>query len=100
MKDERITALETENAMLYLKLAQLRGSLQGSREEVSGLQQQYESETKFRQTVIESALKFKQELDVSFPQSSDFMTFDKTSLSLEIYVHHNLFITLLFGSIA
>ena len=64
VKDERIAALETENAMLYLKLAQLRGSLQGSREEVSGLQSQYESETKFRQTVIESTLKFKQELDV------------------------------------
>lgn len=63
VKDERIAALETENAMLYLKLAQLRGSLQGSREEVSGLQSQYESETKFRQTVIESTLKFKQELD-------------------------------------
>ena len=63
-KDERISALETENAMLYLKLAQLRGSLQSSREEVAGLHSQYESETKFRQTVIEKTLKFKQELDV------------------------------------
>lgn len=64
-KDERIAALETENAMLYLKLAQLRSSLQSSREEVSGLQSQYEGETKFRQNVIDSALKFKQELEVS-----------------------------------
>ncbi|XP_052240315.1 kinesin-like protein KIF25 isoform X6 [Dreissena polymorpha] len=62
-KDERIVALETENAMLYLKLAQMRSSLQCSREEVSGLQSQYDSETKFRQNVIESALKFKQELE-------------------------------------
>ena len=57
-------ALETENAMLYLKLAQMRGNLQSSREEVSGLQSQYEGETKFRQNVMESALKFKQELEV------------------------------------
>lgn len=56
--------METENAMLYLKLAQLRSNLQSSREEVSGLQSQYDSETRFRQNVIESALKFKQELEV------------------------------------
>lgn len=63
-KDERIAALETENAMLYLKLAQMRSNLQCSREEVSGLQSQYEGETKFRQNVFESALKLKQELEV------------------------------------
>lgn len=63
-KDERIVSLETENAMLYLKLAQMRSNLQCSREEVSGLQSQYEGETKFRQNVLESALKFKQELEV------------------------------------
>lgn len=62
-KDERIVSLETENAMLYLKLAQLRSNLQSSREEVSGLQSQYDSETRFRQNVIESSLKFKQDLE-------------------------------------
>ncbi|WAR06986.1 KIF25-like protein [Mya arenaria] len=62
-RDERIASLETENAMLYLKLAQLRSNLQYSREEVSGFQSQYESETKFRQNVIDSALRFKQELE-------------------------------------
>ncbi|XP_045196502.2 kinesin-like protein KIF25 isoform X2 [Mercenaria mercenaria] len=62
-KNERIISLETENAMLYLKLAQLRSNLQSSREEVSGLQLSYDGETKFRQNVIESALKFKQELE-------------------------------------
>lgn len=63
-KDERIVSLETENAMLYLKLAQLRSNLQSSREEVSGLQSQYDNETQFRQNVIDSALRFKQELEV------------------------------------
>ena len=63
-KDGRIAELETENAMLYLKLAQLRSTLQSSREEMSTLQGLQDSETKFRQNVFDSALRFKQELDV------------------------------------
>ena len=80
-KDERIVALETENAMLYLKLAQMRSNLQSSREEVSGLQSQYEGETKFRQNVMESALKFKQELEVC--------TVIISSINIVINHHHN-----------
>ncbi|KAL3882040.1 hypothetical protein ACJMK2_028420 [Sinanodonta woodiana] len=69
-KDERIAALETENAMLYLKLAQLRSMLQSTREEVSVLQSQYETELQFKQSVAESAFKFKQELDQIRRQAS------------------------------
>ncbi|XP_060067776.1 kinesin-like protein KIF25 [Ylistrum balloti] len=61
-KDERISTLETENAMLYLKLAQLRGTLQKSREDMSGLQNQFDSEQKFRKTIAQSAAKLKQDL--------------------------------------
>ena len=67
--------------MLYLKLAQMRSNLQSSREEVSGLQSQYEGETKFRQNVMESALKFKQELEVC--------TVIISSINIVINHHHN-----------
>ncbi|XP_069101580.1 kinesin-like protein KIF25 isoform X2 [Argopecten irradians] len=62
-KDERISTLETENAMLYLKLAQLRGSLQKNREDMSGLQNQCDSEQKFRKTIAQSATKLKQDVN-------------------------------------
>lgn len=64
-KDERIHALETENAMLYLKLAQLRGVIQKNNEDASKLNSQYEGEQKFRKSVAETACKLKRELDVS-----------------------------------
>ncbi|KAL4233882.1 negative regulation of mitotic centrosome separation [Mactra antiquata] len=62
-RDEKVASLETENAMLYLKLAQLRSNLQSSREEVSGLQAHYDDETQFRQNVIDSAMKFRQDIE-------------------------------------
>ncbi|KAJ8315077.1 hypothetical protein KUTeg_007227 [Tegillarca granosa] len=62
-KDERIHALETENAMLYLKLAQLRGVIQKNHEDTSRLNSQYEGEQKFRKSVAETAFKLKRELD-------------------------------------
>ena len=64
VKDERIASLETENAMLYLKLAQLRGALQHTRQESVELHEQFEDEAKFRKSVAESAVKLKRELDV------------------------------------
>ncbi|CAC5376241.1 KIF25 [Mytilus coruscus] len=63
VKDERIGSLETENAMLYLKLAQLRGALQHTRQESIEIHEQFEDESRFRKSVAESAFKFKQELD-------------------------------------
>ncbi|VDI70068.1 kinesin family member 25 [Mytilus galloprovincialis] len=63
VKDERIGSLETENAMLYLKLAQLRGALQHTRQESIEIHEQFEDESRFRKSVAESACKFKQELD-------------------------------------
>lgn len=64
IKDERIASLETENAMLYLKLAQLRGALQHTRQESVELHQQFEDESKFRKHVGESAIKLKKDLDL------------------------------------
>lgn len=64
VKDERIASLETENAMLYLKLAQLRGALQHTRQESVELHQQFEDESKFRKHVGESAIKLKKDLDL------------------------------------
>lgn len=63
VKDERITSLETENAMLYLKLAQLRGALQHTRQESVELHEQFEEEGRFRKSVSESAMRFRNELD-------------------------------------
>lgn len=51
--------------MLYLKLAQLRGALQHTRQESIEIHEQFEDESRFRKSVAESACKFKQELDVS-----------------------------------
>lgn len=51
--------------MLYLKLAQLRGSLQHTRQESVELHEQFEEESRFRKSVAESAVRFKNELDVS-----------------------------------
>lgn len=64
IKDERIASLETENAMLYLKLAQLRGALQHTRQESVELHQQFEDESRFRKHVGESAIKLKKDLDL------------------------------------
>ncbi|KAK6170341.1 hypothetical protein SNE40_018754 [Patella caerulea] len=62
-KDERIAGLETENGMLYLKLAQLRSELQSSREELSTVKHKYSEEKQFRSQVSSKAQKFKHEID-------------------------------------
>ncbi|XP_071114038.1 kinesin-like protein KIF25 [Haliotis cracherodii] len=63
-KQERIASLETENAMLYLKLAQLRGEVQSSREGLTDVAAKYDAERRFRSQVSEKASKFKQEIDL------------------------------------
>ncbi|XP_067674970.1 kinesin-like protein KIF25 [Haliotis asinina] len=63
-KQERIASLETENAMLYLKLAQLRGEVQSSREQLTDVTTKYESERRFRSQVSDKASKFKQEIEL------------------------------------
>ncbi|XP_070568973.1 kinesin-like protein KIF25 isoform X3 [Ptychodera flava] len=47
-KDERITALETENAMLYLKLAQLQGAIRNTKEETSHMRRLHTADKKFK----------------------------------------------------
>ncbi|KAK3098485.1 hypothetical protein FSP39_019927 [Pinctada imbricata] len=49
--------------MLYLKLAQLHGTLQSSREENTDLNTQYEDEKKFRKSVADTAIRLKREID-------------------------------------
>ncbi|KAI8791899.1 kinesin-like protein KIF25 [Biomphalaria glabrata] len=68
-KDERITLLETENAMLHLKLAQLRGEVTIAKKETSEFYSDLEISDKFKSYVIEKtnklrkdALNLKQEL--------------------------------------
>lgn len=63
-KDERIAQLETENSMLYLKLAQLHGTVQTARQENASLNGQVESEQHFRSNVSETAFKLQRELEV------------------------------------
>ncbi|XP_062585616.1 kinesin-like protein KIF25 isoform X1 [Saccostrea cucullata] len=62
-KDERVAQLETENAMLYLKLAQLHGTVQSVRQENSSLNGQVESEQQFRSDVSGTAIKLHRELE-------------------------------------
>ncbi|XP_061193332.1 kinesin-like protein KIF25 isoform X2 [Saccostrea echinata] len=62
-KDERVAQLETENAMLYLKLAQLHGTVQSVRQENSSLNEQVESEQQFRNGVSGTAIKLHRELE-------------------------------------
>ncbi|XP_048769438.2 kinesin-like protein KIF25 isoform X2 [Ostrea edulis] len=62
-KDERIAQLETENSMLYLKLAQLHGTVQTARQENASLNGQVESEQHFRSNVSETAFKLQRELE-------------------------------------
>ncbi|XP_006813304.1 kinesin-like protein KIF25 [Saccoglossus kowalevskii] len=47
-KDERITALETENAMLYLKLAQLQGNIRNTKEETGHMKRVHAADQKFK----------------------------------------------------
>ena len=63
-KDERIAQLETENSMLYLKLAQLHGAVQTARHERSVLSEQVEAESSFRQDVSDRASVLQRELEV------------------------------------
>ncbi|XP_033635383.1 kinesin-like protein KIF25 isoform X2 [Asterias rubens] len=89
-KDERIIALETENAMLYLKLAQLQGEVISSREAMGHLKRvmDVEDDTQLRvgracsqiyQQVQDTKRDLKQLREVvrSIPSK---MTFDLTSL--------------------
>lgn len=62
-KEERIAQLETENAMLYLKLAQLHGTVQSVRQENSSLNDQVESEQTFRKDVSDKASILQRELE-------------------------------------
>ena len=57
--------METENAMLYLKLAQLHGSLKSSREELADASNKYEAEKIFRSHVLSQAAKVKEEIKVN-----------------------------------
>ena len=63
-KDERITSLETENAMLYLKLAQLRSEVSSTREAASSSNALLESGDQFKANVKQKALQFCQEAQV------------------------------------
>lgn len=63
-KEERIAQLETENAMLYLKLAQLHGTVQSVRQENSSLNDHVESEQTFRKDVSDKASVLQRELEV------------------------------------
>lgn len=62
-KEERIAQLETENAMLYLKLAQLHGTVQSVRQENSSLSDHVESEQTFRKDVSDKASVLQRELE-------------------------------------
>lgn len=62
-KEERIAQLETENAMLYLKLAQLHGTVQSVRQENSSLNDHVESEQTFRKDVSDKASVLQRELE-------------------------------------
>lgn len=53
-RDERIVTLETENAMLYLKLAQCQSQLQHSKQEAMYQQDINEEEERFRYTLKEN----------------------------------------------
>ncbi|XP_031549925.1 kinesin-like protein KIF25 isoform X1 [Actinia tenebrosa] len=61
-REERIVALETENAMLYLKLAECQGSVRTSRFESSHFRRLFEAETGFRSNVKKSCKSLKKEL--------------------------------------
>lgn len=63
-KEERIAQLETENAMLYLKLAQLHGTVQSVRQENSSLNDHVESEQTFRKDVSDKASVLQRELEI------------------------------------
>ncbi|XP_076445577.1 kinesin-like protein KIF25 [Babylonia areolata] len=51
-RDERVASLETENAMLYLKLAQLRGQLQSSRTDANAAEDASDKHRAFRTHVM------------------------------------------------
>eukprot|EP00795_Rhopilema_esculentum_P017163 gene17163-8705_t len=50
-REERIIALETENAMLYLKLAQCQGNVRSTRKETTHIRRLYDDNEKFRNNV-------------------------------------------------
>ncbi|BFZ24742.1 hypothetical protein BsWGS_27781 [Bradybaena similaris] len=54
-KNERIVSLETENAMLYLKLAQLRGDVRSARQETLLTSAELEDSVRFKGDVIQKA---------------------------------------------
>ncbi|XP_077976989.1 kinesin-like protein KIF25 isoform X2 [Glandiceps talaboti] len=55
-KDERITALETENAMLYLKLAQLQGAIRNTKEETGHMKRLFAADKKLKDNLAHQLL--------------------------------------------
>lgn len=53
-REERIVALETENAMLYLKLAQCQGSVRSCRHEATHFRRLFDEEQGFRKTSLQT----------------------------------------------
>lgn len=52
-REERIVALETENAMLYLKLAQCQGSVRSCRHESTHFRRLFDEEQSFRKSSLQ-----------------------------------------------
>jgi len=61
-REERIVGLETENAMLYLKLAQCQGNVRSTRKETTHIKRLYEDNEKFRNAVSRDIHKFHSEV--------------------------------------
>ncbi|CAG5135954.1 unnamed protein product [Candidula unifasciata] len=55
-KNERIVSLETENAMLYLKLAQLRGDVRSARQEAMLSSAELEDSEQFKEEVVQKTV--------------------------------------------
>lgn len=53
-REERIVALETENAMLYLKLAQCQGSVRSCRHESTHFRRLFDEEKSFRKNSLQT----------------------------------------------
>ena len=63
-RDERVAGLETENAMLYLKLAQLRGQLQSSRSDANAAEDASDRHAMFRTHVMTRTGELRREVQV------------------------------------
>eukprot|EP00794_Sanderia_malayensis_P000444 gene444-1085_t len=56
-REERIVALETENAMLYLKLAQCQGNVRSTRKETTHVRRLYDDNEKFKSNIGKQLVK-------------------------------------------